>query len=116
MRTTVVVMSLSLAAASTAIAAPQVTDVDYLKASRCKGIAVGLGGVDTARLDGFLKREGGVRMQTIVERGQVEQTRARRETRLSDRQAKLTAELQGSCAGYLAGGDQVAGHAAQPAS
>jgi hypothetical protein len=111
-----VTIFLGLAAAGAAAAAPQATDVDYLKASRCKGIAEGLGtGVDTTRIDAFLKRESAARLQTIVEQGEAEQLRARREARQPDRQPRLTAELQGACAGYLGGG-QMAGQHAQPSS
>ena len=115
MRTAAVVMSLSFAATG-AFAASPATDVDYLKASRCKGIAVGVGGVDTAQLDAFLKREGRVREPTILERAAAAQASAKREARNTERQPKLTAELQGTCAVYMNGGEQVAGHGAQPSS
>ena len=43
--------------AGAATAAERVTDLDYMKASRCKGIAEGMGQADTASLDAFLKEQ-----------------------------------------------------------
>ena len=118
MRIATTVAFLSFAAAGAAVAAPQVSDVDYLKASRCKGLAASsLGaGMDTTQIDAFLKREGGTRLEFIVQKGEAEQVRARREARQADRQARLTAELQGACAVYLGGGAEVAGQHGQPSS
>jgi hypothetical protein len=115
-RTAAIVMTSSLAAATGAFAASSATDVDYLKASRCKGIATGVGGVDTAQLDAFLKRERGARLQTIIERGDAAQAAARREARVSERRPKLAAELQGACAVYMNGGREVARHGIAPTS
>ncbi|MFN3583105.1 hypothetical protein [Phenylobacterium sp.] len=92
----------SLAAAGTAVAAGRVTDVDYLRASRCKGLAEGLPGViDSQALDAYLKMADGQRSAVIHDRAEGEVDRARRQARSEDRKARLTAELTGPCQAYL---------------
>ena len=68
-----------LAAAGAAAASQRVTDVDYLRAARCKGLASGLGSVDTSRLDAFLKDQGRTRDASIYERSDAEMRKGRRE-------------------------------------
>ncbi|MDB5418926.1 MAG: hypothetical protein JWP50_2345, partial [Phenylobacterium sp.] len=53
----IALVALGLAVAGSAAASSRVTDVDYLKANRCKGLASGMG-ADTAGLDAFIKTEG----------------------------------------------------------
>jgi hypothetical protein len=92
--------SMSLAsAASFAVAAPA-TDIDYLKASRCRGIAVGLG-ADPSAIAGYLKQAAGGRSQAVLNRADEEFDRAKREAR-SDAKDRLRAELAGPCAAYAA--------------
>jgi len=99
----------ALATAGSAVASDKVTDVEYMKANRCKGLASTLTGVvDTAALDSFIKSERGARAQYIVERGEELQAKARREARSEDRKEKLTAELTGPCSAYLGGPSSVA--------
>jgi hypothetical protein len=90
-----------LAAAGSAAAA--VSDVEYLKASRCKGLAEsGLAQVDTAALDAFMKCERSGRAPYVLERSKVEYDKAKREAKTDsgDRKARLTAELSGPCQVY----------------
>ncbi|MDF2900526.1 MAG: hypothetical protein K0Q62_585 [Phenylobacterium sp.] len=90
-----------LAAAGSAAAA--VSDVEYLKASRCKGLAEsGLAQVDTAALDAFMKSERSGRAPYVLERSKVEYDKAKREAKTDsgDRKARLTAELSGPCQVY----------------
>jgi opacity protein-like surface antigen len=90
-----------LAAAGSAAAA--VSDVDYLKASRCRGLAEGgLTTVDTAAMDAFIKNEGRTRNAFVTERGKSEFDKAKRETKTdnTDRKARLVAELTGPCQAY----------------
>lgn len=104
----VTLASLSLASmASLAVAAP-VTDVDYLKASRCRGIAVGLG-ADPSAVTAFLKASAGGRSPAILDRADEEFTRARREAR-GDGKDRLQAELSGPCTAYVAPTKAAAGH------
>lgn len=87
-----------LAVAGTASAAG--TDVDYLKASRCKGLASGtLTAVDTAALDAYLKAEGRSRTTSVLDRGKEAQLQGKREATTNNeaRKARLTAELTGPC-------------------
>lgn len=94
----VTLVSLSLAsAASLAVAAP-VTDVDYLRASRCRGIAVGIG-ADPSAITAYLKSAAAGRPPAILDRADEEFTKAKREGR-GDGKARLQAELAGPCAAY----------------
>lgn len=97
--TAVALVSLSLtSAASFAVAAP-VTDMDYLRASRCRGIAVGIG-ADASAIDAYLKRAAVSRSAAVLERADEEFARAKRQARGEDGRARLQAELTGSCAAY----------------
>ena len=90
-----------LAAAGSAAAA--VSEVDYLRANRCRGLAAaGVAAVDTAAMDAFLKTEGRSRTTFVMDRGKAEFDRAKREgkTDNAERKARLTAELNGPCQVY----------------
>lgn len=92
----------AFAAAGTAVAADRITDVDYLRASRCKGLAEALPGVvDGQSLDAYLKSAGRQRPAAIYARAEGEAERARRQARSEDSKARLTAELTGPCQAYL---------------
>lgn len=95
------------AAAGSAAASSRVTDVDYMRASRCKGLAVALGS-DTAGFDAFLKAEGRSRDVSILDRAADEMQRAKREARDANMKERLTAELNGPCMAYLNGGGSAA--------
>jgi hypothetical protein len=97
--TTAIVVAAGLAAVAGAASAAG-TDVDYLKASRCKGLASGtLGQVDTAALDAYLKTEGRSRTTNVLDRGKQAFDQGKREATTSNeaRKARLTAELNGPC-------------------
>jgi hypothetical protein len=96
----IVLVAAGLAAAGSAAAATQVSDVDYLKANRCKGLAAGLG-ADTAGLDAFIKAQGAYRLDYILDRGHEEYARAKRETADANMKARLDAELASACTAYL---------------
>lgn len=92
----------SFAAAGTAVAADRVTDVDYLRASRCKGLAASLPGVvDSQALDAYLEAAGRQRPAAIYARAEGEVERAKRQARSEDSKPRLTAELTGPCQAYL---------------
>ena len=97
----ILIVGASLVAAGTATASPRISDLDYLRASRCKGLAESLGG-DTVGVDALLKSARASRASVIVDRGQTELSRAKREAR-GDRKDRLTAELAGGCAAYMGG-------------
>jgi hypothetical protein len=98
----IAIAALGLAVAGSAAAA-RFTDVDYLRASRCKGIATGLG-ADTASLDALLKAEGRSRMDVILRHGEEEADRAKRQAADANMKDRLAAELASGCAAYTAGG------------
>lgn len=89
-----------LATASAASASTIKTDLDYLKASRCEGIAAGLG-TDATSLRATLKEESRVRSDVIVNRAKDEMDRAKRQTGDANMKDRLTAELNGPCMAYL---------------
>jgi len=96
-------------AAGAASAADQISDVDYLKANRCRGLATSIDGVvDPAALTTFIKAERGARASYIVTRGEEEFNRARREAKSGDRRERLTAELTNACQAYLGPATSVA--------
>lgn len=92
-----------LAAAGSATAATAVSDVEFLKASRCRGLAdSGLTQVDIAAMDAFIRSERAGRAPYVLERSKVEYDKAKREAKSdsSDRKARLMAELNGPCQAY----------------
>ncbi|MDB5444593.1 MAG: hypothetical protein JWP86_2748 [Phenylobacterium sp.] len=101
-------VALGLAVAGSAAASSRVTDVDYLKANRCKGLASGMG-ADTAGLDAFIKTEGRSRIDYVLRRGEEEATRAKRQTADANQKDRLSAELSGGCAAYMGGSKSAPG-------
>jgi len=100
--------------AGSASAATHVTDVDFLRANRCKGLAVGLGS-DAAPFASYIKAHEGTRLNVIIDRGDEEYARARRQASDANVKPKLEAELAGPCAAY-AGAQTVAGSAGNSAA
>src|SRR5665213_4459905 len=94
--------ALGLAVAGSAAAA-RFTDVDYLRASRCKGIAAGMG-ADTTSLDALLKTEGRTRIDTILRHGEEETNRAKRQASDANMKERLSAEFASACTAYTGGG------------
>jgi hypothetical protein len=101
MRAAVVILSsLSLtSAAAAAAAATQVSDFDYLKANRCRGIAAGLG-VDASALNAYVKAQGQSRNAIVQQQADEEFAKAKREAH-GDAKSRLSAELSGACAAYM---------------
>jgi hypothetical protein len=100
----IVLAVLSLATADAAAASDRLSDIDYLKANRCRGLAAGLRVGDTASLDAMLKTEGRTRNAVILQRGEDEMSRGRREAAKADIKERLTAEMNGPCMAYMGGG------------
>lgn len=96
----VTLASLSLASMASFAAAAPVTDVDYLKASRCRGIAVGLG-ADASAITAYLKASAGARSPAILDRADEEFAQAKRQAH-GDGKDRLQAELSGPCAAFVA--------------
>lgn len=96
----IVLVAASMASAGAASAATSgiKTDMDYLRASRCRGLAAGLG-ADTAGIDAALKAAGSTRAPVILDRSQNEMDRGKRDARKGNRESAV-AELAGPCAAY----------------
>jgi hypothetical protein len=99
----ILLAALSLAAAGVATASDRLSDMDYLKANRCLGIAAGLNAPDTASLNALLKVQGRTRSEPILLRGQDELGRAKRDAERTSYKEQLTAELNGPCMAYMGG-------------
>jgi len=95
--------------ATAAYAAPA-TSTDYLRASRCKALAetIGKDTVDTTQVKAFLKSEFKTQPAFVVDKGQEEADRAKREARNAGNRDRLSAELEGGCVAYLAPGQAIA--------
>jgi hypothetical protein len=104
--TAITLAALGLASAGTVAIAAPVSDVDYLRASRCGGIAAGIG-ADSSAIDAYLKAAGQSRSTTIIDRGAEEFAKAKREGK-GEGKARLSAELSGACAAYTAKSQAVA--------
>jgi hypothetical protein len=101
----ILLAALSLAAAGAASATERMSDMDYLKANRCLGIAAGLNAADTAGLNALLKAQGRSRSEPILLRGQDELGRAKRDAERASYKEQLTAELNGPCMAYMGGAE-----------
>lgn len=109
MKTAAVLLTvLGLACAGAAAASDRVTDLEYLKANRCKGLAVGLGSGDTAGVDALIKTQGRGRADAVLQRADQELSRAKREAAHADSKDRLAAELSGPCVAYMGGGKEMA--------
>ena len=118
MKAAVIILAAATLLAGAAQASDRVSDVDYLRANRCSGLASRIDGVvDSAALASFVKDSRGARPEYIVQRGQTEFKRAQREARSEDSRARLTAELTGPCQAFLSGASNVANQGgSRPAS
>ena len=104
-----VIAIVTVFAAGSAMASDKVTDIEFLKANRCKGLAATLTGVvDTQSLDNFIKTEARARAPYVMERASEEFARAKREAKGTDRRERLTGELTGACQAYLGPASNVA--------
>ena len=109
MKYAIIAIAAVFVAGSAAAATEKVTDVDFLKANRCKGLATTLTGVvDTSSLDSFIKAERGARAQYVIDRAGEEFAKAKKEARSDDRKERLTSELTGACQAYIGPSSSVA--------
>jgi len=101
-----VIAAAGLLTATSAVAGDRFTDVDYLKANRCRAIAASeaLGPVDTQAIDTLIKTQGRSRTGAVEEMAQRERVRARREAANPERKTRLEAELKGPCMAFMGGG------------
>ncbi|PTS81860.1 MULTISPECIES: hypothetical protein [unclassified Caulobacter] len=106
---TILVSALALAALATgAQAGPKVSDMQYLQAARCRGLAASeaLGKLDTVALDSFLRAEGQARELAVRASSASRITGALNEAQKAtgEKKDKLIAERNGDCAVWLRGG------------
>lgn len=95
----IAVVLAGVAVAGSAMAAGRATDVDYLNAARCRGIAGALS-ADTSALDAFLKAQGRTRIDYILQKADDEQRRGARDAKSPSKSAAATAELSGPCQAF----------------
>jgi len=105
MKKTLIAAALIVAASATAAAAQpaaRLTDAQFVKAARCKGLAKSeaLGAIDTAALDAVIKSNKRARADFVVDRAMNAQDDAQSEAARADdaRKAELIAERNGACA------------------
>jgi hypothetical protein len=112
MKFAAIALAAAALAAGSAAAAERVSDVDFLKANRCRGLAASISGVvDPASLDSFVKAERGARAPYVMDRADEEYQKAKKEGKSDERKDRLSAELSGPCQAYLGGGTGVANQA-----
>jgi hypothetical protein len=106
--TAVILAALSLAVAgqaSAAVTSGHLTDLDWLKANRCRGLAEGFGVSDASSLDALIKTEGRTRPEVVYAKGQEELQHGKRDAAKTDGKERYEAELNGYCTAYLGGKD-----------
>jgi hypothetical protein len=90
------------------VAQAGVSNLDYLEAARCRGLASSenLGKLDTTALDSFLKAESASRDLAVLNSANNKILSARKEADAAagDKKVKLLAKRDGACAAYIAGG------------
>jgi hypothetical protein len=107
-RLAIAITAAGLAVAGSAAAFDRVTDVDFLKASRCKGIATAVG-ADTTGLNAFLKSEARVRNDVILKRADDEAARGKRQAADANLKEQVAQELSSTCTAYMGAGKSVSG-------
>ena len=91
--------AMGLLAAGAASASERATDLDYMKAARCKGLATGLG-ADTSGFDAYLKQQSASRSPMVMDRGDDEMARGKKDAKKSEAKDRINAELSGPCMAY----------------
>lgn len=101
---TLIIATVAAASLASAAQAGSVSNLEYLKAARCRGLAgsESLGKLDTAALDGFLRAESGGRDLAVRASAQNKIASAQKEADGADdeKKAKLLAERESKCAAY----------------
>ncbi len=105
MKAFVIAAVVAASVAGAAQAAGSITDQQFLKAARCRGLAgsENLGKLDTTSLDTLLRTETGMRdlpVQTSAS-GRMASARKEADAATGDKKAKLIAERDSECAAFL---------------
>jgi hypothetical protein len=107
MRITALIVTLAAAVATTATAQPgsRLSDVDYMQAARCRGLAgsEALGAMDTQAIDAMLKEQSHGRAAFIADKAGELRDNAVRSAKRADgsTKEKLIAERDGVCKRFL---------------
>jgi len=93
------------ALATAAHAGTAVSDFDFLQAARCRGLAAsdGLGKLDTASIDAFLKKEANNRESHVLNSARAKISGAQKDgdKAAGAKKEKLLAERSGVCSTFL---------------
>lgn len=104
--TTIIALTVAAAAAAPAFAQPgRLTDVEYLQAARCAGLASSdaLGAMDSASIEALMKAQGRGRAEFIADKASQITADAKRAAKKAgaERRAALIAERDSACARYV---------------
>ncbi|MGE5500645.1 MAG: hypothetical protein ACM3W4_01830 [Ignavibacteriales bacterium] len=105
MRTIIAIAAMAAAAATSAVAQPnnRLSDVEFMQAARCAGIASADSSIDTTSIKALLKAQGSGRVGFIADKADEMRSDAARSAKRANGYAKekLNAELDGACKRYL---------------
>lgn len=108
MKSIIIAAAAASALSGAAQAASTVTDIQFLQAARCRGLAAseGLGRLDTAAIDQLLRTEGQARELAVraSATNRINAARTQGDKAQGAKKEKLLAERQGDCASWLQGG------------
>ena len=97
----IAVSATALLMAGSATASDRISDAEYLKAARCKGLASSVTGiVDAKSINAFLKTASLQRSNFVMDRADQETDKGKRDGKVGDK-SRVTAELTGACQAYL---------------
>jgi len=103
-----IIAAVAVSTLASAAQAASTTNLQYLQAARCRGLAAseGLGKLDTAAIDGFLRTEGSARDLAVRTSAINKMTSALNEANKADgaKKEKLLSERESQCGEWLAGG------------
>jgi hypothetical protein len=107
MKKVIIAAAVALSAWAGAAQAAEVSNTQFLQAARCRGLAAseGLGKLDTAGIDAFLKQETGARELPVRVSANNKISGAQKEGDKADgaKKEKLLAERSGACSAWLGG-------------
>lgn len=99
------ILAATTATATAAFAEARLSDAEYIKAARCRGLAgsENLGVMDTASLDAMLKAQGRGRVGFIIDKADEARETAERAARRAGPEGKpgLLAQRATACAGLM---------------
>jgi hypothetical protein len=107
MKKIIIAAAVAISAFAGAAQAAEISNTQFLQAARCRGLAAseGLGKLDTAGIDTFLKQETGSRELPVRVSANNKITAAQKEGDKADgaKKEKLLAERTGACSAWLSG-------------